>query len=181
MAWTGTDSNHTLNIAQVSPSSGNSMLEAYVVGINDASSQAPALAVANITGNTALVIVWTGTDSHHHLNVAFSGDVVGPTAWSGTFVLNEEASGGPSLATWNNTLYIGWSGTDGNHSLNLASVEPILEPTGWANSMSFTAAQLISVNGATFGSSDAPSLNQYGQSQLCMARSRQRHKHCLLL
>jgi hypothetical protein len=161
MAWTGTDSNHTLNIEQVHMVSGNTLsLDAYVVGNNDASSQAPALAAASITGVQQLVIAWTGTDSHHHLNVASSGDVTGPTAWSwsGTFTLNQLASGGPSLATWNNTLYIGWSGTDGNHSLNLASAEPILEPTGWSNSMSFGPAQLISVNGATFGSPDAPSL-----------------------
>ena len=152
MAWTGTDSNHTLNIANVNPFTGSNTLslEAFVVGDNDASSQAPALAVAEVGGVQQLVIAWTGTDSHHHLNVASSVNVTGANAWSGTLTLGQLASGGPSLATFNGILYIGWAGTDGNHTLNLASAV--------SNSLSFGAAQSVNINGVTFGSPNAPSL-----------------------
>lgn len=151
MAWTGTDSNHTLNIAAVNPFTGSTTLslEAFAVN-NDASSQAPALAVAEVDGVQQLVIAWTGTDSHHHLNVASSVNVTGANAWSGTITLGQLATGGPSLATWNGILYIGWAGTDGNHTLNLASAAP--------GSLSFGAAQQVNNGGGNFGSPGAPSL-----------------------
>jgi hypothetical protein len=158
MAWTGTDSNHTLNVAQVNPFTGSTTLslEAYVVGDNDASSQAPALAVAEVEGVEQLVIAWTGTDSHHHLNVASSVNVNPSNAWSGTFTLNQLATGGPSLATFNSILYIGWSGTDGNHTLNLASNAVNGLPS---NSLSFGAAQPVNIPGrGNFTSPSAPSL-----------------------
>ena len=153
MAWTGTDSNHTLNIAAVNPFTGSTTLslEAYVVGNNDASSQAPALAVAEVDGVQQLVIAWTGTDSHHHLNVASSVNVDPSSTWSGTTTLNQLATGGPSLATFNGILYIGWAGTDSNHTLNLASAV--------ADSLSFGAAQPVNINGGgNFSSPGTPSL-----------------------
>lgn len=152
MAWTGTDSNHTLNIAAVNPFTGATTLslEAFVVGNNDASSQAPALAVAEINGTQQLVIAWTGTDSHHHLNVASSLNVDPSSTWSSTITLGQLASGGPSLANWNGNLYIGWAGTDSNHSLNFAMAA--------ANSLQFGGAQQVKSGSTVLGSSNAPSL-----------------------
>ena len=126
-------------------------LEAYIVGSNYASSQAPALAVAEIDGLQQLVIAWTGTDSKHHLNVSSSFDVNPSNTWSKTIVLNQLATGGPSLAYFDNTLYIDWAGTDGNHTLNLASAE--------VNSLFFGTAQPVKIPGSgNFTSPNAPSL-----------------------
>jgi hypothetical protein len=154
MAWTGTDSNHTLNIAQVNPFTGSTSvsLEAFVVGNNDASSQGPALAVANVdtSGNPQLVIAWTGTDSHHHLNVASSLNVEPSNTWNTTITLNQLASGGPSLATFDNTLYMGWAGTDSHHTLNLASAA--------LDTLSFGTARQINFGSGNFTSSSGPSL-----------------------
>jgi hypothetical protein len=152
MAWTGTDSNHTLNIAPVDPFTGGNTLSLQASRVNnDASSQAPALAIANISGTQQLVIAWTGTDSHHHLNVATSfNGTGGGNVWSDTVTLNELAAGGPSLAQFNGILYIGWEGTDGGHTLNLASAQP--------GFLTFGPAQLVNINGSNLGSSNAPSL-----------------------
>jgi hypothetical protein len=146
MAWTGT--NNALNIAAL-PMNGNNMLEAFGVGNNDASNQAPALAVAEINGVQELVMAWTGTDSKHHLNVASSLNVDPPSTWSATTTLNQLASGGPSLAFWNNNLYIGWTGTDSQLNFAMAA----------ANSTQFGAAQFVKVaGGGNMTSSNAPSL-----------------------
>ena len=149
IAWTGTDSNHTLNIASV-PLNGNTSLQAFVVGNNDASSQAPALAVAEVNSVQQLVIAWTGTDSSHHLNVASSVNVDPSSTWSSTITLGQLASSGPSLAVWNGNLYIGWAGTDGNHSLNFAMAT--------ANTLSFGGAQQVRSGSTVLGSSNGPSL-----------------------
>jgi hypothetical protein len=117
---------------------------------NDASSQAPALAVAEIDGMQELVIAWTGTDSSHHLNVSSSLNVDPSSTWSLPTTLGQLASGGPSLAYWNGNLYIGWAGTDSNHSLNFAMAA--------ANSLSFGAAQQVKSGSTVLGSSNAPSL-----------------------
>ena len=152
MAWTGTDSNHTLNIAAVNPFTGATSLslEAFVVGNHDASSQAPALAVAEVNGLQQLVIAWTGTDSSHHLNVASSVNVDPSSTWSSTITLGQLASSGPSLANWNGNLYIGWAGTDSNHSLNFAMAA--------ANSLVFGGAQQVRLGNIIVGSPNGPSL-----------------------
>ena len=150
MAWTGT--NNVLNIAAVdaNPGSLTATPEAFTVGNNDASSQAPALAVAEVNGVQQLVIAWTGTDSSHHLNIASSVNVDPPSTWSSTITLGQLASGGPSLAAWNGNLYIGWAGTDSNHSLNFAMAT--------ANTLSFGGAQQVRSGSTVLGSSNGPSL-----------------------
>jgi hypothetical protein len=139
-------------LASSVPLNGNNMLEAFGVGNNDASNQAPALAVAEVNGIQQLVIAWTGTDSSHHLNVASSVDVDPPSTWSATTTLGQLATGGPSLAYWNNNLYIGWTGTDSNHTLNFAMAA--------AGTTQFGAAQQVktATNAPTLDSSNAPSL-----------------------
>ena len=157
MAWTGTDSNHTLNIAQVTPTPGSTSpltLSGSVVGNHDASSQAPALAVAEFGGSERLVIAWTGTDSHHHLNFSSSASPTVSSSWAATTTLNQLALGGPSLATLSGTLYIAWTGTDVSGTQNFASATL----NNSSNSLSFGAAQQAKFNGSTFKSPEAPSI-----------------------
>lgn len=156
MAWTGTDTK--LNVAQVIPGSATN-LTGHFTGNNgntNVSSQGPALAVAPLLNGVELVIAWTGTDSHHHLNLAASfSPLAGNFQWSQTMTQNQLASGGPSIAAIGGTLYMGWTGTDGNHSLNLAS-------NAISGGLQTGAAELININGVNLGSPNPPSLSGTG-------------------
>jgi hypothetical protein len=114
VAWTGTDTR--VNVALVDPANPG-FLNANPVN-NVVSSAAPALGTFNINGVDRLVVAWTGTDSHHHLNISTSFNGAN---WGTTTTLNQLATGGPSLTRFNNgNLYMGWTGTDSGHTENFA-------------------------------------------------------------
>jgi hypothetical protein len=99
IAWTGTDSQHHLNI--------ENLFTGVKRTLPDTSSAAPALAVYH----GRLFIAWTGTDPQHHLNVESSTDGM---TFGNKHTLGEitRSSDGPSLAAYNGALFIAWTGTD---------------------------------------------------------------------
>jgi hypothetical protein len=114
LAWTGTDSGHTLNVAS-SPDGVNFDAPAlpFRGGVNTDS--APALAVGGTPEE--LFLAWTGTDPNHHINVAASTNGV---SFSSLFI-GQGAFQGPALAglaPTDDLLFLFWSGTDPNHTLN---------------------------------------------------------------
>jgi hypothetical protein len=99
IAWTGTDSQHHLNIENLSTKA--------KVTLPQTSSAAPALAVYK----GRLFIAWTGTDPQHHLNIMSSADGL---HFSYRTVLGQttHALDGPVLAVHVNALAIAWTGID---------------------------------------------------------------------
>jgi len=106
IAWTGTDSEHRLNV--MSSLDGVSFGSKVILG--DTSIAAPALAVFN----GKLYIAWTGTDSLHRLNVMSSLDGV---SFGNKVILGETSNAGPALdvrpvGTRADELTLAWTGTD---------------------------------------------------------------------
>ena len=97
-AWTGTDSNHSLNV-QIG-------LDGEVTTLNEYSNNGPAIA----RFHNLYYLAWTGTGGH--LNYATSAD--GRTWSEATTLLGEESNLGPTLVVSPSgaTIYLGWTGTD---------------------------------------------------------------------
>lgn len=119
LAWTGTDSNHTLNVASSTDGVHFGSPALPFVGEGRETDSAPALAVAGTPEK--LYIAWTGTDTQHHINVAGSTDGV---SFSFLFI-GQGAFQGPALSGFpsaDDALLLGWAGTDPNHTINLAAL-----------------------------------------------------------
>ena len=108
VAWTGTDSDHHLNID--TSTDGRSFGNKVTLG--DTSVDGPALAA----GNGRLFFAWTGTDAQHHVNVMSSTDL---HSFGNKVTLGETSFFGPALAFGNGRVFLAWTGTDSNHSLNV--------------------------------------------------------------
>jgi hypothetical protein len=123
VAWTGTDSNHHINIASSTDGVhfGNQVTPFASEGNN--TGFAPALAVFH----GRLYVGWTGTDSNHHINVASSADGIHFGNQVTPFLGSNNTVNAPALGTFasssqpNGALVVGWSGTDPNHTLNFSS------------------------------------------------------------
>jgi hypothetical protein len=126
LAWTGTDSNHSLNV----------MFDVYgarqMITLSDDSFFSPALAY--FKGQVWLA--WTGTDPGHSLNVMAMGpDGLTPghkTILSGA---NFSASSGPSMRAdmRDNLLLLTWTIVASPHYINLAQSS---DGAAWATSFS---------------------------------------------
>ncbi len=110
LAWTGTDSQHRLNV--MSSPDGRSFGGKVTLG--ETSIDGPALAF----GGGRLFLAWTGTDGPHHLNVLSSAD---GQHFVNKVTLGETSPAGPALAFGNGRLFLAWTGTDSAHSLNVLS------------------------------------------------------------
>jgi hypothetical protein len=110
LAWTGTDSQHRLNVM----TSRDGRNFAGKVTLNDTSIDGPALA----SGNGRTFLAWTGTDGPHHVNVMSSTDNY---SFGNKVTLGETSPFGPALAFGNGRLYLAWTGTDSQHRLNVMS------------------------------------------------------------
>ena len=123
LAWTGTDSNNTLNIARLD-ASGTSIVTQKTVGSNR-SFTGPALAA--YSGN--LYLAWTGSvGSGENLNIAVSSDGLDFTGHK--LVGSNTSFTSPALAASSSALYIAWAGNDPNHTLNAAYSIDGLDFTG---------------------------------------------------
>jgi len=110
VGWTGTDSDHHLNID--TSTDGRSFGNKVTLG--DTSIDGPALAA----GNGRLFLGWTGTDGAHHVNVMSSTDL---RSFANKVTLAETSPFAPALAFGNNRVFLAWVGTDGHDSLNVMS------------------------------------------------------------
>lgn len=124
LAWTGTDTTHHLNI--MTSSDGLHYGNKHI--LPETSLWRPAVAWID-SGRGApygtIVLAWTGTDSHHTLNVEFirmpEFKVV-----SKTILWGEWSFTAPALATINgdvnSDVYLAWAGTNSAHTLNIMHI-----------------------------------------------------------
>lgn len=142
IAWTGTDGNNTLNIAQLD-ASGTSIVTQTTVGSNH-SFTGPALAAFN----GYLYLAWDGSvSSGENLNIAYSSDGLDFTSQG--LVGSNTSFAAPALAASANALYIAWSGNDPSHTVNAEYL---------TSGLSFTGQVVLS---GTF-SDASPALAVYG-------------------
>jgi hypothetical protein len=149
MAWTGTDGNHSINVAK---SSDGLHFGPPVVFPNNSSVWYAAPAITAFKGK--MYLTWTGYQAH--INIASSTD--GLHYSNQSLVTNpntgavQTANGSTALtATANGTLYLGWSGTDGQHTPNLASSTDgvhFTSPSIYVDNSSRWSPALTTVNGS---------------------------------
>ncbi len=140
LAWTGTDGNHTLNIAQLDGSGTNIVTQRTVGG--NRSFTGPALAAFN----GQLYLAWTGSvGSGENLNIAASSDGLNFPVQK--LVGNNHSFTSPALAASANALFIAWAGNDPNQTLNAAISTDGLDFTGQVtlSGISTSSAPAISV------------------------------------
>jgi hypothetical protein len=140
VAWTGTDGNHSINVATTT----NGVTFATRVTLPTAASDgAPALAF----GGGRLFLAWTGRDASHKLNIASSTDGVTFTA---PVTLADSSDVAPAIAYLNGRLFLTWAGRDAAHHLNVMSST---DGVTFANKVTLgdtsnTAPALAAVNGS---------------------------------
>jgi hypothetical protein len=132
LAWTGTDAAHHLNI--MTSSDGLHYGNKHI--LPETSLWRPAVAFID-TGRGApygtIVLAWTGTDSHHTLNVEFiqmpEFKVVSKTIFWGEWSFTA-----PALATVNgdvnSDVYLAWAGANSAHTLNIMRMTTRLPLSG---------------------------------------------------
>jgi hypothetical protein len=130
IAWTGTDAEHHINTRVCSDTLFNQLGEPDFgkSTFSDTSFFDPSLrsAIARDSGDSLVVIAWTGTDFHRRLNCGFSGD---GTIFSGKKTSVEERLAKPAITTFSlqppDDLVYAWTGTDGGGHLNFVPGPPI--------------------------------------------------------
>jgi hypothetical protein len=119
IAWTGTDTSHSLNVIE----SGDGITYTKnKITLQEFSDARPAVLLYNNNhiGTLApnlVVLAWTGTDPNHSLNVLF--DVYGARQM---VTLGENSFYSPALAYYKGQIWLAWTGTDPNHSLNVMAM-----------------------------------------------------------
>jgi hypothetical protein len=108
IAWTGTDSAHSLNVMSTQDGTLHNWSNKHT--LKEQSNHGPALQMFN----GRLFLAWTGTDNR--LNVMSSADL-GAT-WQNKRTLNETSPTEPALAIFNAKLILLWNGTDSPSHLN---------------------------------------------------------------
>jgi hypothetical protein len=118
IGWTGTDTQHHLNLIRSSdgPANGVTHFKDKLI-LKDTSFVRPA--VVYVPGPLEVTVVaWTGTDAAHTLNVIW--DAYGTPQ---KLTLRGETSiGAPALTYFNGDLILAWTGTDAHHSLNILPI-----------------------------------------------------------
>jgi len=121
IAWTGTDSAHSLNVMSTEDATLDSWSNKHT--LNERSNHGPALQMLN----GRLFFAWTGTDDR--LNVMSSSDL-GAT-WQNKRTLNETSPTEPTLAIFNGKLILLWNGTDSPSHLNF--IDSVDGGLAWGN------------------------------------------------
>jgi hypothetical protein len=118
IGWTGTDTQHHLNLIRSSddPANGVTHFKNKLI-LKDTSFVRPA--VVYVPGPLeSTVVAWTGTDAAHTLNVIW--DAYGTPQ---KLTLRGETSiSAPALTYFNGNLLLAWTGTDTHHSLNILPI-----------------------------------------------------------
>ena len=115
IAWTGTDSRHSLNV--MSSADGRSF--ANKVTLADTSFATPSI----VASGNYLYLAWSGNDSAHSLNLLCSAH---GNSFINKITYGETSGSGPSLSTDGNLIWISWTGT-GNLKINFMT-----QPSQWA-------------------------------------------------
>jgi hypothetical protein len=110
IAWTGLDSNSSLNVASLG--SNWTILASHV--LPESSQNNPGLA---LLADGTLVLAWTGTDNR--INVATSTD--GGQTFPNKLITSQTSPLGPWISNIDGTLYLLWIG-EGNQAPNIAQI-----------------------------------------------------------
>lgn len=145
MAWTGTDANHTLNLAFIKTPEYTITQKITLWG--ETSFTAPALATVNGDINSDIYLSWAGTDNAHTVNILHR--TTNPVAqskhifwgWSSISRPNLSTDRTPHSATqmllsWtgvNNRIY--FADTTDRVTWSMPSASPLAIQTAWAPSM----------------------------------------------
>ncbi len=148
LAWTGTDRNHSLNIAFIKMP--DFTVTRKITFWGETSFTAPALATINGDVNSDIYLSWAGTDPAHTLNVLHMTSRSGATdkhilwGWSSVSrpsLATDHSYGGdantsPLILSWtgvNNRIYC--AGTTDRVHWTMAPGSPLSMQTAWAPSM----------------------------------------------
>lgn len=112
LAWTGTDTEHRLNVM----TSATGTTYSHKVTLPETSNAAPAVVR---TPNGAVAVAWVGTDGRRTLNVLY--DVYGARPQKLT-LWGEASAVSPALAVFNGNLLLAWTGLDAGHRPNLLPI-----------------------------------------------------------
>jgi hypothetical protein len=118
IGWTGTDTQHHLNLIRSSDGPANGVTHFKdKLTLKDTSFVRPA--VVYVPGPLeSTVIAWTGTDAAHTLNVIWDA-YESPQKLT---LRGETSIGAPALTYFNGDLILAWTGTDTHHSLNVLPI-----------------------------------------------------------
>lgn len=117
-AWAGTDSAHHIYIGHYT---GSSTLGCHTA-LPETTTISPFLVNTAWDGHGTLYLLWTGTDSAHHINIA-PVNIGACTSASGQITLGtvvtltDTADQGPAAADLNGSLWIYWPGTNAAHNI----------------------------------------------------------------
>ena len=147
LAWTGTDTNHTLNVELIRMPDFTVISKTILWG--ETSFTAPAVATINGDVNSDIYLSWAGTDRAHTVNVmhlmpqSSSRDKHILWGWSSISrpnISRDHASDnkGPLILSWtgvNNRIYFAYASEDRSH-WTMPSSSPLSQTTAWAPGMS---------------------------------------------
>lgn len=160
LAWTGTDSQHHLNL--LTSNTGSVWTDKRTLG--ETSFVRPAVERVPYMAGGEVVLAWTGTDAHHTLNVLWNAYNNGNSAMKKVTFWGDMSFTAPALAMIGDHIYIAWAGTDPKHSLNIMALAPrTLKVIAIKRYLPFSSSARPSIS---IGSSDSLLLswtNQAGQ------------------
>ena len=154
IAWTGTDSKHSLNITQdngCTPPLTDSCFD-FASTFNQQSIQGQGPTLAKFTSKVGrgetIYIAWVGTN--HQLNVeqCIGGCSNASSGYGYHSIITETSNYRPSIAGFNNKLYIAWTGTDGHINVESSSDGFFFGDKKITSERSITAPDIISFGNA---------------------------------
>jgi hypothetical protein len=157
LAWTATDQNGTLQVAQVDTSNLADLKLAAKKPIptsnpnpsptgEEISLASPTLAVLD----NALFIAWTRVNNNQ-INIKFTTNSDGTMGFTDKHTYKDTADGGPTLFSdaQHNNLYVTWDGTDPAHTPQAAQV--LLNPPSTTESLTFPLDETVTFLGDQAG------------------------------
>ena len=117
LAWTGADALHHLNL--LTTNDGKTWINKRT--LSDSSFVRPAVDRMPYMAGGEVILAWTGTDSHHTLNVIWDAYNVNHSFKKVT-LWGETSFTAPAIAVSGDRIFLVWAGTDANHSLNIIAL-----------------------------------------------------------
>ncbi len=118
LAWTGTDSQHHLNL--FTSTNGSTWTNKRTLG--ETSFVRPAVERVPEMAGGEVVLAWTGTDARHTLNVLWNAYNNGNSPTKKVTFWGDMSFTAPALAMSGDRIYMVWAGTDPTHSLNIMAL-----------------------------------------------------------
>jgi len=118
VAWTGTDTHHSLNVI----TSTNGVSYGHHIILSYTSFARPSVLALQVGTSAVVVLAWAGTNSTHSLHVLY--DAYGATGKPKLLTMTTSSNYAPSLAFFGGQIWIAWVGTDSSHTVNVQALGP---------------------------------------------------------